>query len=186
MSLHPKELAQGLGPGLYNAKCSASQVKVWWPEGTPGKPTARKSPPLHSLLKNSRGSWFYLPSCCLLPCRCWSVAGRSRLPSYPHHAGAAGKRSHRILKWKIPHVCRFPKAHTLLHTCFALRFWKRPAEPAWRPRLSSVLPPLCSSRSLTKSVWTFLWGYLSISILGSPRIPIPVTRFNNFFNSFRN
>ena len=53
------------------------------------------------------------------------------------------------------------------------------AEPAprlvERPFLSSLLPPLCSSISLIKSVWKFLWGFLSVYILGSARAPMLVT-----------
>lgn len=41
--------------------------------------------------------------------------------------------------------------------------------------LSSVLPPLCSSISLIKSVSKIFWVFLSISVLGNPRTPMQIT-----------
>ena len=85
-------------------------------------------------------------------------------------------RSNHTLTWKIPLPVLFtsPRFHTHLPCPPLINAAKHShPEPVQRTSLSSVLPHLFLSIILIKSIWKFLWGFLSISVLGNPRIPMP-------------
>lgn len=156
------------------------------------KLTTRMPPPPQSLHKSAEVADHYLPSNGLLPCRCgkhWSACavdqGLTAVMTFlgwwqravrhldPTATGATklvtgqGKST----TFKKPTFSRKPALYPV--------YKSSQAEPApesfWRTFLPSVLPPLCSSISSIKFVWRFVWGFLSISILGNPRTATPVT-----------
>ena len=87
-------------------------------------------------------------------------------------------RSNHTLTWKIPLPVLFtsPRFHTHLPCPPLINAAKHShPEPVQRTSLSSVLPHLFLSIILIKSIWKFLWGFLSVYILGSARAPMLVT-----------
>lgn len=93
----------------------------------------------------------------------------------PRRASTNAVTRHRSGKGSPPLSKRPPFPASLLRPQLikAAKQSQRPSVP--RTFFSSVLPPLCLSISLIKFVWKSFCGFLSISILGDPRTPTPVT-----------
>lgn len=102
-------------------------------------------------------------------------------PSTPHETRPASllPGSH-SLSWEFHSqplficVCKKP-ALSISH---GLQLIEAPEQSRSQPFRGPSFPlccPLCSSISLTKSVWKPLRGFLPISLLGNPRTPTPVT-----------
>lgn len=150
------------------------------------KRNAKMSQPLYHQIKNAEVA-ILPPSKCLLKLLTWmhswarfnqpsGVAVMNSLPSCPHNTGLNSVTKPDSQKKKSPGAetensatLPFSESYPTLSPAYKSSRYRELSFPL------CCLPPFCSSIGLIKPVWKLLWGVLSVSTLGTPGTPMPVT-----------